>query len=1122
MNNYTIKQILSLQQLEKLLEAHVQISGMACGLMDNDQNIIVGAGLQQVCTQFLWEHPDSFARCWRNDPTIKQELQAFSGDLFECRCQNGMVNIAMPITVEGNRLGIFFSGQFFYDDQPPDLAWFQQQANELKFDLELYLAAVGQAPVLSRSTVDTTMRFLHQLVQMLAETGYTNLLRLRKQEELKQANQQLNLLNFALNQVREAIFLKDVEEGKFLYVNQEACRSLGYSKDELIGMSALAINPTLSAESFKKLGAELLKQGSKTFESTHQTKSGTLLPVEISTTIFAYDDTHYSFALVRDITERRQAEQQIKLLNHALDNVHEGAFLIDLQGRFLYVNQEACRSLGYTRNELCGMGILDINPDYSLDMLAELIADELKQGALTFETRHRTRDGQIFPVEVSSSVFAYGDSSYLLSLVRDITERKQAEEALREREQQFRTLAENLPDNIIRYDNNCCVHYINPQLERTLGKAAISITGKTPVESSGETFREYQNKVRQVITTGENTEIDLIIPDTGKGERLHEIRFIAEHAADGNVSGVLAIGRDITERKQAEKERLATLHFLSCMERINRAIQLSCDLEQMMSDVLDVVLSIFDCDRAYLLYPCDPDAKSWQIPMERTTAEYPGSKDIELVAASNDWIAKKLRLLLYSSGALRLGIGTPFPLSGDLVDRLGIKNILATAIYPKTGQPWEFGIHQCTHTRTWSPAEKQLFQEIGRRLTDGMTGLLIQRNLQESEQRYRMVFENSPVSIWEEDFSGIKLFFDQLRSEGIVSLEEYLDQHPEQISSCAAQVKVINVNQATLALHGAIDRQELLEGLLKTFTPESLVTFRQELLELWQGKTQMRLDSTVKTLSGEPRQVTVYASVCPGYEATLGKCVVSLVDITDRKRAEQEVREKQQHLNDLMLELTLSEERERRRIAVDLHDTLGQDLTLTRMKLGTLHKTTLSTEQGTLISDIKGLTDDAISRVRSLTRLLCPSVLDGAGLEAALKWLARQIEADYHLQITFSDDLQEKQVGKELQIELYSSVRELLINVAKHARTDTVCLSLFREADTLAIRVEDDGIGFDVDATLEHPGNGGFGLFTISRRISLMGGRFHITSKPDIGTEVAINIPLLKQAPPDTRAGEQP
>jgi len=885
MNNYTIDQLINIQQLEKLLESHVKISGMACGLMDNDQNIIVGAGLQQLCTQFLWEHPASFAHCWRNDPEIRQALHACNHDLYECRCKNGMVNIAMPIIIKGQRLGIFFSGQFFYDDEQPDLAWFKQQAAELGFELELYLSAVRQVPVCNRSTVNNTMRFLHQLVQMLAETGLTNILLLQRQEKQKQME-----------------------------------------------------------------------------------------------------------------------------------------------------------------NELAA------------------------------------------------------------------------------REREFRTLAEHSPDNIIRYDTACRMIYVNPQVEKTTGLSAADLLGKTPTEKPpGEKRRPYQQKIQQVLDTGSTTEEDVIIPDSGNGVQHHNIRFVAEQNDNGTVTGVLAIGRDITERKRIELERQDHLSFLENLNRVNTAIQRSMNLEQMMGNVLDTVLSIFEADRVYLLYPCNPEAKSWQIRLERTTAEYPGiTQGNELDAASHPWIARKLRLLLTSGGPLRLGLGTPFPLAEAPVQQLQIKNILATALHPQADQPWEFGLHQCSQMRVWTPQEKRLFHEIGMKLTDALTGLLIQQNLQESEHRYRMVFENSPVSIWEEDFSGIKLFFDQLRAEGVNNLEEYLDQHPEQVNECAARVKVINVNQATLALHGAKDRQELLEGLVKTFTPESLITFRQELLGLWQGKTQMQLDSVVQTLAGEPRQVTVYAAVCPGYEDTLGKCVISLVDITDREKSEQELREKQQHLNDLMLELTLSEERERRRIAVDLHDTLGQDLTLTRMKLGTLHKTVLSTGQDSLINDIKGLTDSAITRVRSLTRLLSPPVLEGAGLEAALKWLARQIETDYHLQIAFSDDLQEKQVGKELQIELYNSVRELLINIAKHARTDTVCLSLFREADTLAIRVEDDGIGFNVDATLEHPNSGGFGLFSISRRIPHMGGAFRITSKPGSGTEVLINIPLQKATSANTTSGEQP
>jgi PAS domain S-box-containing protein len=157
--------------------------------------------------------------------------------------------------------------------------------------------------------------------------------------------------------------------------------------------------------------------------------------------------------------------------------------------------------------------------------------------------------------------------------------------------------------------------------------------------------------------------------------------------------------------------------------------------------------------------------------------------------------------------------------------------------------------------------------------------------LSESEESYRLVFENSPVSIWEEDFSKVKAFLDNLKKEGITDIETYFDQNPETVQQCAALAKIVNVNRAALALHEAADKEDLLAGLIDTFTPESFETFRHELVCLWNGGTEMVRDATVKTLAGDPRYVTVHFTVCPGHEETLSKVFVSLVDITEREQA---------------------------------------------------------------------------------------------------------------------------------------------------------------------------------------------------------------------------------------------
>ncbi|MDD1623102.1 MAG: PAS domain S-box protein, partial [Methylococcaceae bacterium] len=158
--------------------------------------------------------------------------------------------------------------------------------------------------------------------------------------------------------------------------------------------------------------------------------------------------------------------------------------------------------------------------------------------------------------------------------------------------------------------------------------------------------------------------------------------------------------------------------------------------------------------------------------------------------------------------------------------------------------------------------------------------------LRESEQRYRLVFENSPVSIWEEDFSSVKALFDDLKKAGVTDIEVYFDRHPETIRRCAEQVGITDVNQAALALHGAESKEALFAGLINTFTPASFLTFRQELVCLWNGETCMQSDATVKTLAGEQRDVAVHFSVCAGYEESFSKVLVSLIDITERKQAE--------------------------------------------------------------------------------------------------------------------------------------------------------------------------------------------------------------------------------------------
>ena len=238
---------------------------------------------------------------------------------------------------------------------------------------------------------------------------------------------------------------------------------------------------------------------------------------------------------------------------------------------------------------------------------------------------------------------------------------------------------------------------------------------------------------------------------------------VIERRPPARLRGVMV---DITERRRAEQERQTRRWVGESMDRVNRAIQGTNDLEQMMSDVLDAALSIFDCDRAWLVYPCDPEALSHGVKMQRTRPEFPGLYGVGVDVPVDAEMADVLRTVRASSGPVQFGPGSHHPLPAKMAERLGVQSRIVMALYPKGDQPYMFGLSQCSYPRIWTPQEERVFQEIGRRLADALTSLSMFRSLRESEKRYRHIFESTGVSIWEEDFSRVKAAIDELKARG--------------------------------------------------------------------------------------------------------------------------------------------------------------------------------------------------------------------------------------------------------------------------------------------------------------------------------------------------------------------
>ncbi|MGZ9235582.1 MAG: PAS domain S-box protein, partial [Anaerolineales bacterium] len=162
--------------------------------------------------------------------------------------------------------------------------------------------------------------------------------------------------------------------------------------------------------------------------------------------------------------------------------------------------------------------------------------------------------------------------------------------------------------------------------------------------------------------------------------------------------------------------------------------------------------------------------------------------------------------------------------------------------------------------------------------------------LSKSEARFRGLFEHVPVSIWEEDFSAVRTYIDDLRSQGIVDLSTHFNTHPEVVAACAARVKIVDVNHATLEMYQANSKEQLLRDLSKVLGPESWAPFRQELLALIRGDLIFETEVINYTLGGESRAVFIRLTVAPGHEHDWAKVFVGISDITARRQAESQVR----------------------------------------------------------------------------------------------------------------------------------------------------------------------------------------------------------------------------------------
>ncbi|MBW1743992.1 MAG: PAS domain S-box protein [Deltaproteobacteria bacterium] len=231
--------------------------------------------------------------------------------------------------------------------------------------------------------------------------------------------------------------------------------------------------------------------------------------------------------------------------------------------------------------------------------------------------------------------------------------------------------------------------------------------------------------------------------------------------------------------------------------------------------------------------------------------------------------------------------------------------------------------------------------------------------------------------------------------------------------------------------------------------------------------------------------------------------------ITERKEAEDKLRVYHEKLGSLASKLSLAEERQRRRVAIEVHDRISQNLAFIKMKLGTLQTSTSPRSLAQTRDEILGFVDETIQSTRALISELGSPILYELGFVPAVEWLTQQAQKQHAIVLDFEDDGQPKPLSEDVRVLLFQASRELLINIAKHAQARTAKVSITRDGDQVRVDVEDDGVGFDsteMGSSMDTTGR--FGLFSIRVRLEPLGGHLEVDSKVGHGTRVTLIAPL--------------
>ena len=556
---YTFKELIDVPKLQELTDELYAVASIPSAIVTMDGEILIGSGWQKICTDFHRKHPQIEKECIKSDTNIRTKLA--DGEPFAIyKCPRGLVDASSPVIIAGEHVANVFSGQVFLE--PPDETtkqFFREQARKFGFDETEYMKAFKEVPIFTEKKFRAGISFLTKLAQTIADNGLTRLRELEAMESVRESEERFRA---AFDSAQDCVLIWD-KEYNYLYANQAAIAHVGTTPDQVIGKNirdGLGHVPEFMhlwmsrVDKVFQTGEKLRVQDEQEMEGRQYHTDSILTPIRDTV-----GNVISVCVVYRDVTELKLAEEALRESENNLKQAqkvsHVGSWDLDVVTGTLCWSDEAYRIYGFKPQEFAPtyekfQAI--IHPE-DHERVQKAVDAALSSAAdYDIDFRFMRLDGQTGWVHSDGQVTHDGEGKPIrfFGTQIDITERKQAEEALRVSEEKYRTLLENLPQKIFHKNKTLTYVSCNENYAQDLKINPDDIAGKTDYDFYPRDLAEkYRADDKEIIKSGKTEEIQEGYVLDGKDFIVQTMKTPVLDET-GNVTGILGIFWDITEQQR--------------------------------------------------------------------------------------------------------------------------------------------------------------------------------------------------------------------------------------------------------------------------------------------------------------------------------------------------------------------------------------------------------------------------------------------------------------------------------------------------------------------------------------------------------------------------------------------